>query len=104
MAVLVVSPGYVRTQVPRHTKPHPPTSKLSRNALTAGGAAHGALDATTEGGYSAEWVAARVVEAVRADRQELVLAPLHHRLAILLRALLPSLFFHLMARWAAKPT
>lgn len=74
------------------------------NALTPNGAAHGATDATTKGGYSAGWVAARVVEAVRADRQELVLAPLHHRLAILLRALLPSLYFHLMARRAATPT
>jgi len=85
--VLVVSPGYVRTE-------------LSRNAITEQGTAHGEMDPSTEKGYSAAWVAEKVLEAVQTGQQEVVLAPLHHRLAILLRAILPSLYFYLMARRA----
>ncbi|XP_037093793.1 dehydrogenase/reductase SDR family protein 7-like [Pollicipes pollicipes] len=48
-------------------------TSLSLNALTGSGAAHGKLDATTA-----------------------LLAPLRDRLAVLLRALLPSVFFLLM--------
>ena len=84
------------------------------------------MDASTEKGYSAAWVAEKVLEAVQTGQQEVilspenhlsavhflyhyhrlkislqvVLAPLHHRLAILLRAILPSLYFYLMARRA----
>jgi dehydrogenase/reductase SDR family protein 7B len=85
--VLVVSPGYVRTE-------------LSRRALTADGTAHGETDATTAAGCSPAHVAEQVVEAVVGGRRELLLAPLLHRLAVLLRALLPSLYFFLMARRA----
>ena len=84
------------------------------------------MDASTEKGYSAAWVAEKVLEAVQTGQKEVilspenhlsavhfwyhyhplkislqvVLAPLHHRLAILLRAILPSLYFYLMARRA----
>jgi len=87
VSVLVVSPGYVRTE-------------LSRNAITEQGTAHGEMDPSTEKGYSAAWVAEKVLEAVQSDQQEVVLAPIHHRLAILLRAILPSFYFYLMARRA----
>jgi len=87
--VLVVSPGYVKTE-------------LSRNAITDKGAVHGVMDPSTEKGYSAAWVAERVLEAMQRGDQEVVLAPLHHRLAILLRALCPSLYFYLMSRRAKK--
>jgi len=87
VGVLVVSPGYVKTE-------------LSRNAITEQGTSHGEMDASTEKGYSASWVAERVLEAVQNGRHEVVLAPLHHRLAILLRAIFPSFFFYLMARRA----
>jgi len=87
--VLVVSPGYVKTE-------------LSRNAITDKGDVHGVMDQSTEKGYSAAWVAERVLEAIQRGNQEVVLAPLHHRLAILLRALCPSLYFYLMTRRAKK--
>ena len=106
------------------------------------GTAHGEMDSSTEKGYSAAWVAEKVLEAVQSGQHEVplfthlpqlssftlmpsllishvchnqqigvnthqgsfipqvVLAPLHHRLAILLRAILPSFYFYLMARRA----
>ena len=101
----------------------------NRHRLTHQGTAHGEMDASTEKGYSAAWVAEKVLEAVQNGQQEVllflftsleamfqlffghvnpprkffsqvVLAPLHHRLAILLRAILPSLYFYLMSRRA----
>ncbi|XP_037093791.1 dehydrogenase/reductase SDR family protein 7-like [Pollicipes pollicipes] len=81
--VTVVSPGYIRTS-------------LSLNALTGSGAAHGKLDATTAAGLEPDAAARRLVAALVARRHETLLAPLRDRLAVLLRALLPSVFFLLM--------
>jgi len=87
--VMVVSPGYVHTE-------------LSRHALTPDGSTHGKMDASTEEGYTADWVAHRILQAVTHGTQEVVLAPLHHRLALLLRVLFPNIYFLLMNRRAAK--
>ena len=79
--VLVVSPGYVSTY-------------LSRNALTASGSSYGQLDKTTEQGYSVQYVAQQILEGIVKGKKELILAPLHVRLAIILRVLLPGLYFY----------
>ena len=79
--VLVVSPGYVSTD-------------LSRNALTASGSSYGQLDKTTEQGYSVQYVAQQILEGIMKGKKELILAPLHVRLAIILRVLLPGLYFY----------
>ena len=89
VGVLVVSPGYVSTD-------------LSRNALTATGDSYGQLDKTTEQGYSVQYVAQQILESMVKGKKELILAPLHVRLAILLRALLPDLYFYIMKRKALK--
>eukprot|EP00092_Neocalanus_flemingeri_P001774 GFUD01001892.1.p1 GENE.GFUD01001892.1~~GFUD01001892.1.p1 ORF type:complete len:304 (+),score=108.81 GFUD01001892.1:68-979(+) len=89
VGVLVVSPGYVSTD-------------LSRNALTASGDSYGQLDKTTEQGYSVQYVAQQILESVVKGKKELILAPLHVRLAILLRALLPGIYFYIMKRKALK--
>ena len=75
---------------------------VCRRALTAEGGEHGRMDENTEQGYSAGWVAGRVVEAVVTGEKELVLAPLLHRLAMVLRILVPSLYFWIMKGRAAK--
>ena len=87
--VLVVSPGYVSTD-------------LSRNALTASGSSYGQLDKTTEQGYSVQYVAQQILEGIGKGKKELILAPLHVRLAIILRVLLPGLYFYIMKRKALK--
>uniref|UniRef100_V5G4R5 Dehydrogenase/reductase SDR family-like protein n=1 Tax=Anoplophora glabripennis TaxID=217634 RepID=V5G4R5_ANOGL len=55
--VTVVSPGYIKT-------------KLSLNALTGSGETYGQMDATTEAGYSPEFVAEKIVKAVVRKRKK----------------------------------
>lgn len=87
--VTVVSPGYIKTA-------------LSLNALTATGATHGEMDPATEKGYSAEYVAAKTVEAVAQKKKEVVIATLLPKFAVFLRGFLPSLYFYVMVKRAQK--
>lgn len=59
------------------------------------------MDETTAKGMSPEYVADKIIEAVAAETKEIVLAPLSHKFAILLRTLAPSLYFLIMSRRAA---
>ncbi|XP_014222659.1 dehydrogenase/reductase SDR family protein 7-like [Trichogramma pretiosum] len=85
--VCVICPGYIQTS-------------LSLNALTGNGETYGLMDATTAAGYSPEYVAEKVVKAVQRGEKEIVIAPIMHRIAILLRTLFPSVFFWLMKKRA----
>lgn len=87
--VTVVSPGYIRTN-------------LSLNAVTGSGELYGELDETTASGYSPESVANKIVASVAREKEEVVIAPLSARLAIGLRTVLPSLYFRIMERRAAR--
>lgn len=81
--VCVVSPGYIRTN-------------LSMNALTGSGAVYGVMDETTATGMAPEDVADVVLEAVVNKRTDLVVASFVPRLVLLVRALLPWLYFAIM--------
>lgn len=87
--VTVASPGYIKTH-------------LSMNALTATGAKHGQMDATTEKGYAPDFVAKRIVKAVAENRNELVISSLIPKIAIFLRKYFPFLYFFVMAHRANK--
>lgn len=58
------------------------------------------MDESTMSGYSAEYVAQRIVDAVINDEQEVIIAPFYARLAIGLRYLWPKLYFWIMKRRA----
>lgn len=60
------------------------------------------LDKTTESGMSADFVAEKVVNAVIQVQEEVVLAPSVHKAAILLRSVLPGVYFWIMASRARK--
>lgn len=60
------------------------------------------MDENTAKGMSPEYVADKIIEAVAAETKETVLAPLSHKFAILLRTLVPSLYFLIMSRRAAS--
>lgn len=60
------------------------------------------MDKTTAAGMKPEFVAEKVAEAVLLQQSEVVLAPLIHKLAILIRTLCPALFFKLMFSRACK--
>jgi dehydrogenase/reductase SDR family protein 7B len=89
LSVHVVSPGYIKTN-------------LSVNALTGDGSTYGVLDETTAGGASPDDVADVVMETILRGDQDVVMAPLHNKLAIVLSSVLPNLFSKLMKRRALK--
>jgi len=87
--VTVVHPGYIRTS-------------LSINALTGDGQNYGRMDETTESGADPAEAAQQILHAVKCKKDEILLCSLFYRLAVLLRTLLPGVYFWLMERRAAK--
>lgn len=83
--VTLVSPGYIHT-------------RLSMNAITGSGHTYGVMDEATATGYTPEYVAGRILSAVISSEQDVVVSSAGPRAAILLRALLPRLYFSLMER------
>ncbi len=61
-----------------------------------------ATDDNTARGMSPDFVAERMVLAVQQDESEVVVAPIDHRFAIVLRTLAPSFYFKIMAKMAKK--
>ena len=55
-------------------------------------------DANQERGYSVEYVAEKIIQCLLAGNQQLILAPFYVRLAVLLRAFLPTIYFFIMSR------
>lgn len=89
VAVTVISPGYIRTN-------------LSVNAVTGDGTKHGVLDKTTASGWDPRRVAESVLRAVSLRSKDVVLAGLVPTSAIYLRTLFPALFFRIMSSRARK--
>ncbi len=89
VVVLVVSPGYVKTNI-------------SHNALTGSGGKYGRSDATIEDGMPVEKAAHRILAAVQSGSQEFVLASFMPKLAIAIRYAFPALYFWVMERRARK--
>ncbi|XP_016117829.1 dehydrogenase/reductase SDR family member 7B-like, partial [Sinocyclocheilus grahami] len=89
LAVSVISPGYIRTN-------------LSINAVTGDGSNYGVMDKTTARGSDPVDVAGAVLKAVCHKQKDVVLAGLLPTAAIYLRTLWPALYFRLMASRAIK--
>lgn len=89
LSVHVLSPSYINTN-------------LSLNAMTGSGLNYGRLDETTAQGFAPASVAERLLDMILKDEPEVVMADAHIRMAILMRALTPALFFWFMNKRAAK--
>lgn len=89
--VTVVSPGYVKTAI-------------SLNAYSGSGEAHGEMDASTAAGYSPEYVASKLINAISCKEKEIIISQFLPRLAIFMRHCTPSLYFWIMAKRAANNT
>lgn len=87
--VLVVSPGYIRTN-------------LSLNALSSDGNLYGRMDATQQSGMAPEYAAKCIVDAMLKEETELLLADFKSRLALILRAISPNLYFWVVVKRAKK--
>ena len=62
------------------------------------GQLYGVKDANQERGYSVEYVAQNIIKCLLTGNQQLILAPFYVRMAVLLRAFLPTIYFYIMAR------
>lgn len=60
------------------------------------------MDETTARGLPSEQVARTVVHAVETHNPEVLPAPLIHKIAVMIRPLLPQLLFWIMSRRAKK--
>eukprot|EP00057_Strongylocentrotus_purpuratus_P028160 XP_011682634.1 PREDICTED: LOW QUALITY PROTEIN: dehydrogenase/reductase SDR family member 7B [Strongylocentrotus purpuratus] len=89
--VTVLSPSYIKTNI-------------SLSALDGDGSVHAKMDSTTAGGMSTVYVADKVVDAVAKQQRDVVLGPFTHGAAIYIRALVPNLYFWIMAGRARKGT
>lgn len=83
----IISPGYIRTS-------------LSLNAIKDDGNTYGIMDKTIQEGYSAKYVAERVLKAVLREEKDVIIAPFMPKVAVLLRTICPSLYFWIMQRRA----
>ncbi|XP_073501855.1 dehydrogenase/reductase SDR family member 7B-like [Phyllobates terribilis] len=89
IAVTVVSPGYIQTN-------------LSLNAVTDDGSTYGVMDKNTAEGKTPKEVALIVFRAVGERSKDVLVAGLVPTLAVYLRALAPKIFFSIMAARAKK--
>jgi dehydrogenase/reductase SDR family member 7B len=85
--VLLVCPGYVRTNI-------------SLNALTADGKAQGTMDAATDKGFTPDEVAKRILSALRSGKEELIVAAGRERLAVYVKRFFPRLLSKIVRRAA----
>lgn len=60
------------------------------------------MDKTIQEGYSTEYVADKVLDAVVRDNREVMVAPLYIKAATLLRYICPTIYFKIMDRRAKK--
>lgn len=77
--VLLVCPGFIQTNV-------------SVNAITETGGKLGTMDAATAKGLTAEACAAQIVSAIKRGEEEIVVAKIKERFAVVAKRFFPSLF------------
>ncbi|RVE48173.1 hypothetical protein evm_007233 [Chilo suppressalis] len=85
--VTVVSPGYIKTAV-------------SLNALNESGGSHGVMDKSTASGFTAEYLAERMLNSIVNKENELIVSQFIPNLAIFLRHFTPYVYFWFMGKRA----
>lgn len=89
LSVTVINPGYIRTSI-------------SVNALKGDGNKNGRSDESIESGADPYKSAQQIVRAVKIKKEEVLLCSFIYKIAVLIRAFFPKVFFLLMERRAAK--
>ena len=77
--ILIVCPGFVKTNV-------------SINALNSTGVKQGTMDVTTENGLSPDYVAEKIIKAIVAKKEEVIIAGTKEKLGVILKRFVPKLF------------
>ncbi len=87
--VTMICPGRIKTEI-------------SKSALTKDGKEYGALDPGQQNGMLVEDCAKQIVKATKRNGKEVVIGSLAERIGVLLNRFIPSLFWVLIAKQAAK--
>lgn len=83
--IMLVCPGFVKT-------------KVSINALTGDGSRQGTMDTATGKGLSPEYVAHKILQGIRRQKEEIYIAGAKEKLGIYLKRFFPTLFSRLIRR------
>jgi short-subunit dehydrogenase len=89
LRILLVCPGYVRTNV-------------SINAVVGDGSRQGSMDEATAKGFPPEVVAQKILSAIRSGKEEILIAYSRERMAAFLKRFAPRLLSYIVRR--AKTT
>ena len=87
--VLLVCPGFIQTNV-------------SVNALTGTGSKLGSMDAATANGLTADECANQIIEAIKSDKEEVVVAKFKERFAVFAKRFFPRVFSAMIRRMAVR--
>ena len=89
LRVLLVCPGFVATNV-------------SVNALTGSGGTTGKMDEATANGISAKQCAQRIISAIKAGKQEVVIGGIKEKFGVWMKRHFPSLFSVMIRKMAVR--
>jgi short-subunit dehydrogenase len=87
--VLLVCPGFIQTNI-------------SMNALTGSGAKLGSMDSATSKGLTADECAQQIITAIKSDKEEIVVAKIRERFAVIAKRFFPGIFSRLIRGMAVR--
>ncbi|MND44831.1 putative oxidoreductase SadH [compost metagenome] len=85
LKVLIVCPGYIKTNI-------------SINALTGTGKPQATMDEATGKGYSPEYIANKILKALKQNREEIVVAKGRERMGVVLKRFFPGLLSRIIRK------
>jgi short-subunit dehydrogenase len=89
LKVLIVCPGFIQTNV-------------SINALTGSGKALGEMDPATAAGLTASEAARQIIEAIKADKEEVVVGKFKEKLGVWVKRHFPLIFSVMVRKMAVR--
>lgn len=87
--VLMVCPGFIQTNV-------------SVNALTGNGEKLGSMDSATSKGLTAEECARQIINGIKSDKEEIIVAGIRERFAAFMKRFFPTVFSKLIRGMAVR--
>ncbi len=87
--VLLVCPGFIQTNV-------------SANALTGNGEKLGSMDAATANGLTAEECAIQIAEAIKSEKEEVIVSKFKEKFGVFVKRHFPALFSIMIRKMAVR--
>lgn len=83
--VLIVCPGFVKTNI-------------SLNAFKGDGSLYNQLDESTQKGLDPNFVAKKIIEAIKKEKKEIIIAGIKEKFALFLKKFFPNLFIKIISK------